>query len=162
MASWTRWTWVWPSSGSWWWTGKPAVHAVAKSQTQVSDWTELIRLSESQLRLSTRHYLLPIDGTWALICFSTILCGCWNFCVVSCPASQLWFFASFLVISPLIHYTWEVGQSLAENLYHIFGFLLCGLFFSGILPINTTTTLAAPYSISPAPKNAVSVLTLFL
>ena len=25
MASLTRWTWVWASSGSWWWTGKPAV-----------------------------------------------------------------------------------------------------------------------------------------
>ena len=23
MASLTRWTWVWASSGSWWWTGKP-------------------------------------------------------------------------------------------------------------------------------------------
>ena len=25
MASPTRWTWVWVSSGSWWWTGKPGV-----------------------------------------------------------------------------------------------------------------------------------------
>ena len=25
MASPTRWTWVWASSGSWWWTGKPGV-----------------------------------------------------------------------------------------------------------------------------------------
>ena len=25
MASQTRWTWVWTSSGSWWWTGKPGV-----------------------------------------------------------------------------------------------------------------------------------------
>ena len=25
MASQTRWTWVWVSSGSWWWTGKPGV-----------------------------------------------------------------------------------------------------------------------------------------
>ena len=25
IASWTRWTWVWASSGSWWWTGKPGV-----------------------------------------------------------------------------------------------------------------------------------------
>ena len=24
MASPTRWTWIWASSGSWWWTGKPA------------------------------------------------------------------------------------------------------------------------------------------
>ena len=25
MASPSRWTWVWTSSGSWWWTGKPGV-----------------------------------------------------------------------------------------------------------------------------------------
>ena len=25
MVSLTRWTWVWASSGSWWWTGKPGV-----------------------------------------------------------------------------------------------------------------------------------------
>ena len=44
MASPTRWTWVWASSRSWWWTGKAwsaSVHGVAKSQTWLSDWTEL-------------------------------------------------------------------------------------------------------------------------
>ena len=44
MASLTLWTWVWTSSGSWWWTGKPGVlqsMGVAKSQTWLSDWTEL-------------------------------------------------------------------------------------------------------------------------
>ena len=59
MASPTQWTWVWVSSGSWWWTGKPdvlqsmgsqrarhdwatctAVHEVTKSQTRLSNWTE--------------------------------------------------------------------------------------------------------------------------
>ena len=44
MASLTRWMWVWVNSGSWWWTGRPGVlrfHAVAKSRTRLSDWTEL-------------------------------------------------------------------------------------------------------------------------
>ena len=41
MASPTRWTWAWVSSRSWWWTGKPGVHGVAKSRTRLSDWTEL-------------------------------------------------------------------------------------------------------------------------
>ena len=42
MASPTLWTWVWTSSGSWWWTGKrAAVLGVAKSRTLLSDWTEL-------------------------------------------------------------------------------------------------------------------------
>ena len=42
MASPTQWTkWVWVKSGSWWWTGRPGLHGVAKSQTQLSNWTEL-------------------------------------------------------------------------------------------------------------------------
>ena len=35
---------VWMNSGSWCWTGRPCMlwfHGVAKSQTQLSDWTEL-------------------------------------------------------------------------------------------------------------------------
>ena len=43
MASPTRWAWVWVNSESWWWTGRPVKlrpHGVAKSGTQLSDWTE--------------------------------------------------------------------------------------------------------------------------
>ena len=47
MASPTWWTWVWASSGSWWWKGREAwraaVHGVAKSQTQLSDWTDWLK-----------------------------------------------------------------------------------------------------------------------
>ena len=43
MASPTWWTRVWVNSGSWWWTGRPGVqiHGVAKSQTWLSDLSEL-------------------------------------------------------------------------------------------------------------------------
>ena len=43
MASPTQWTWVWVSSGSWWWTGKPGVLQSMGSQRvgHDSDWTEL-------------------------------------------------------------------------------------------------------------------------
>ena len=44
MASPMQWTWVWVSTMSWWWTGKPghaAVHGVSKSRTRLSDCTEL-------------------------------------------------------------------------------------------------------------------------
>ena len=46
MASPTRWTWVWVNSGSWWWreAWRAAIHGVAKSQTWLSDWTELREL----------------------------------------------------------------------------------------------------------------------
>ena len=43
MASPTRWTWVWVSSGSWLWTGRPGMLRFMGSQswTWLSDWTEL-------------------------------------------------------------------------------------------------------------------------
>ena len=42
MASLTQWTWVWVSSGSWWWTGKPWVLQSMGSQRVRHDWaTEL-------------------------------------------------------------------------------------------------------------------------
>ena len=48
MSSPTQCTWVWASSRSWWWTGKPGVPqsmGITKSQTLLSDWTELIALN---------------------------------------------------------------------------------------------------------------------
>ena len=42
MASLTQWTWVWLSSGSWWWTRKPGVLQSIGSQRVGHDWaTEL-------------------------------------------------------------------------------------------------------------------------
>ena len=42
MASWTRWTWVWVNSGSWWWTGTPGVLQFMGPQRVGHDWeTEL-------------------------------------------------------------------------------------------------------------------------
>ena len=42
MASLTQWTWVWESSGSWWWTGRPGVLQSVGSQRVKHDWaTEL-------------------------------------------------------------------------------------------------------------------------
>ena len=37
MASLTQWTWVWVSSGSWWWTGKPGVLQSTGSQRVKKD-----------------------------------------------------------------------------------------------------------------------------
>ena len=42
MASPTRWTWVWASSGSWWWTGRPGMLQSMGSQRVGHNWaTEL-------------------------------------------------------------------------------------------------------------------------
>ena len=42
MASLTQWRWVWVSSGSWWWTGRPSVLRFKGSRRDRNDWvTEL-------------------------------------------------------------------------------------------------------------------------
>ena len=42
MAPLTRWTWVWASSGSWWWTGKPGMLQSMEWQRDEHNWvTEL-------------------------------------------------------------------------------------------------------------------------
>ena len=42
-ASLTRWTWVWASFGSWWWTGKPGMLQSMGSQRVTHDWVTELR-----------------------------------------------------------------------------------------------------------------------
>ena len=44
MASLTQWTWVWVSSGSWWWTEKPGV--LQSMGLQKSDWVTKLNWAE--------------------------------------------------------------------------------------------------------------------
>ena len=46
MASPTRWTWVWVSSGSWWWTRKPGVLQSLGSQRLGHDWVTELKIAE--------------------------------------------------------------------------------------------------------------------
>ena len=67
MVSLTRWTWVWASSGSWWWTGRPRVlqstHGVEKSHTQLSNWTELSRY-EIKITTWSKYQLVRMQEPW--------------------------------------------------------------------------------------------------
>ena len=59
----TRWTWVWASSGSWWWTGKPGVLQSIRSQRVRHDWVT---------ELNWSWWLLPLrKGLWTLLGSST-------------------------------------------------------------------------------------------
>ena len=50
MASPTQLTWIWASSGSWWWTGKSGMLQSMGSQRVVHDWvTELTETSEQHM-----------------------------------------------------------------------------------------------------------------
>ena len=54
----TRWTWVWPSSGSRWWTGKPGMLQSTGSQRVRHDWaTELNWPEEQNDRAMPLHLL---------------------------------------------------------------------------------------------------------
>ena len=69
MASPTWWTWVWVSSGSWRWTGKPGMLQFMGSQswTWLSDWTELKGLVWGRSR---RYFIVSFwkEGGQALQC----------------------------------------------------------------------------------------------
>ena len=49
MASLTQWTWVWVSSGSWWWTGRPGVLQSMGSQKVRHDWATELNWTESHI-----------------------------------------------------------------------------------------------------------------
>ena len=52
MASLIQWTWVWASSGSWWWAGKPGMLQSMELQRVRHDWvTELTDWREQKIRL---------------------------------------------------------------------------------------------------------------
>ena len=59
MASLTLWTWVWISSGNWWWTGKPGL--LLPTGSQRADMTEWLNWSE------LKWFKLPqgCDYLWA-------------------------------------------------------------------------------------------------
>ena len=67
MASLTQWAWVWVSSRSWWWTGKPGVlqSMGLQSWTWLSDWTELnIQLYCS---LFIHSIVLKMNFNWSIV-----------------------------------------------------------------------------------------------
>ena len=49
MASPTWWTWVWVSSGGWWWTGKPGVLQSMELQRVRHDWVTELNWTENTL-----------------------------------------------------------------------------------------------------------------
>ena len=69
MASPTQWTWVWASSGSWWWTGKPGVLQSMGSQRVRHDWVTELKWTED---LQNKLFRSDEGGH---ICFSIDLTG---------------------------------------------------------------------------------------
>ena len=55
MASPTQWTWVWASSGRWWWTGRPGVLQSMGWQRVVHDWVTELSWTEIQCGFTLPH-----------------------------------------------------------------------------------------------------------
>ena len=51
MASLTQWTWVWVSSGSWWWTGRPGVLQSMGSQRVRHNWATELNWTERYFKI---------------------------------------------------------------------------------------------------------------
>ena len=55
MASLTRWTWIWVSFGSWWWTGKLSVLQSMGSQRVGHDWVSELNWSFHMAQMVKNH-----------------------------------------------------------------------------------------------------------
>ena len=67
MASLTRWTWVWTSSRSWWWTGKPDVRRSMGSQKvrhSCCIWTDSLEGVMLKLKLQYFGHLMRKPTHW--------------------------------------------------------------------------------------------------
>ena len=90
MASLTQWTWIWASSGSWWWTGRPSMlqsmgsQRVGHNWATELNWTELIQLYQH---------------CWLYLFFTELpLCLCWN------STDHIWWMYFYTLYSlPLIY-----------------------------------------------------------
>ena len=60
MASPARWTWVWASSGSWWWTGRPGVLQSMGSQRVRGDWVTELNWSQFPVLVSCLSAFSPL------------------------------------------------------------------------------------------------------
>ena len=59
MASPTWWTWVWASSRSWWWTGRPGMLKSMGPQRVGHDWATEMNGTEDKTVFSFLHLLFP-------------------------------------------------------------------------------------------------------
>ena len=59
MASLTRWIWVWVSSGSWWWIGRPGVLRFMGSQRVGHNWATELNWTESLFMQAPVLLIIP-------------------------------------------------------------------------------------------------------
>ena len=85
MASPTGWTWVWLSSGSWWWTGKPVMlqSMGSQSRTRLRDWTELNWVTGFLLSFFTFYIFMVVLGLRCCCVWAFSSCGVRGYSLVA-------------------------------------------------------------------------------
>ena len=71
MASLTQWTWIWASSRSWWWIGRPGVLQSTGSQRVGHDWSDSAAAAVSTLYSIPTNQLMP--------CFQQEISPSWGY-----------------------------------------------------------------------------------
>ena len=69
MSSLTQWTWVWPSSRNWWWTGSPGMLQSMGSQRVGHDWATELNWTEPMQETKRQQFYpwlgkMPWRRTW--------------------------------------------------------------------------------------------------
>ena len=83
MASPTQWTWVWVSSGSWWWTGRPGVlQSMGLQRVGYNSATELVNKTAFRI-------LVCWAGTEMRVCFRILDDGLLS-CMISVISNVEW------------------------------------------------------------------------
>ena len=86
MASLTWWTWVWVSSGSWWWTGRPGMLQSMGSQRVGHDWATELNWTED---LSEYGFSSCGAKTWLLWAMWSLSPLTRHWSQVPCTARQI-------------------------------------------------------------------------
>ena len=81
MASLTRWTWVWVSSRSWWWTGKPGMLQSMGSQGIGHNWVTELNVEYKLNSKVTLYSLLYSFSYLEPVCFFMPSSNC---CFLTC------------------------------------------------------------------------------
>ena len=87
MASPTRWTWVWASSGSWWWTRKSGVLQSMGSQRVGYNWATELNSTDTILILLLKQTFQKHFGSLKLLPLFLLL---YNSLIKYCWVPQMW------------------------------------------------------------------------
>ena len=73
MAPPTQWTWVWVSSGSWWWTGRPGMLQSMGLKRVGYDWATELNWTEFWTSMSQKTSTSSKWGLWLIYFLSDVL-----------------------------------------------------------------------------------------